>query len=372
MATRLNIIDELEESLSGHTIGYRAGKLRRISDLFLEAAASYSDAEVALFDDVMTRLIDEMQDSLRSEIARRLADIPNAPLNLIGKLAADSAIEVAGPVLEKSPRLDEASLVEHARTKDQPHLLAISRRETVSEAVTDVLVERGDKAVALSTTGNPGARFSETGRTILVERAKHDDELATSVWARTDMPRHHLVRLFTAASEQVRAALESADSRRTVFIRGLVTDVADGIQDEMRAQSRDSAAAWEEVEAIHRAGRLDETVIEGFAAGGEFDKTAAALSILCDLPIGVIERALVQDRTELVLLLARAIGLSWSSTRTILELRVRPAPLSIRAREDALAAFSRTRTETARKALRFLRLRERANAAESDRSGSPA
>ena len=83
--------------------------------------------------------------------------MPKAPHNVIRMLAFDDDVDVATPVLMHSERLDEASLVENARTKSQKHLFAISRRRALREPVTDVLVERGDRSVAISVAGNAGA-----------------------------------------------------------------------------------------------------------------------------------------------------------------------------------------------------------------------
>ena len=77
---------------------------------------------------------------------------------------------------------------------------------------------------------------------------------------------------------------------------------------------------------------------------------------------------MVQARAELVLLLAKAIGLSWDTAKAILSLRAGPGGVSLAKREESLASFTKLRQETARKALQFLRLRERAsisNAASS-------
>src|SRR6267142_460825 len=92
-----------------------------------------------------------------------------------GTVAFDDAIAVAGPVLSKSERLDEASLIEAARSKSQAHLMAISTRRVLSGAVTDVLVQRGNDDVIQSTLNNSGAEFSEGGFTRLVDRAEGCD-----------------------------------------------------------------------------------------------------------------------------------------------------------------------------------------------------
>ena len=77
------------------------------------------------------------------------------------RLAKDDDIAVAGPVLAQSPRLAEADLVDIARTKSQAHLLAISGRAGIGEAVTDVLVRRGDREVVRSVADNQPAQLSE-------------------------------------------------------------------------------------------------------------------------------------------------------------------------------------------------------------------
>ena len=366
MIGRQTVIDELEEALSSHAIGYRAETLRRVTDLFLFGAAQYSEQEIALFDDVMVRLLAQMETSVRAELARRLANIPYAPQNLIRKLAADRAIEVAGPVLKESERLDDETLVATAKTSGQEHMLAISQRASLSEAVTDVLVERGDHTVALSTVSNPGARFSDNGNAMLVERSKDDHEIAVAVWSRQDIPRRHLLKLFTAASENVRRALEAADRQKTNLIRDLVVEVSNHVQDQMRAHSHHYSEAHQIVTALHQAGELDEIKIREFANSGKFDETTVALSILCDLPIGASERAMVQYHTELLLLLAKAVGLSWNTTKAILSLRAGPGGISTSECEENLASFSKIRHETAAKALQFLRLRERASISKPD------
>ena len=82
--------------------------------------------------------------------------------------------------------------------------------KSLAETVTDVLVERGDRDVALSVVQNAGAKFSETGYVRLVKRSEGDDELAQSVGSRPEIPRQHFLKLLTTASKAVRIALEAA------------------------------------------------------------------------------------------------------------------------------------------------------------------
>src|SRR6202007_3369473 len=132
-------------------------------DLFVLGSARYSGEQIALFDDVMSRLLEQVEVSARAAFGHRLATNIKAPPKVMRGLALDNAIEVAGPVLTHSEHVDEGTLVESARTKSQDHLLAIARRKVLSENVTDVLVDRGNHEVTLTAANNPGAAFSDFG-----------------------------------------------------------------------------------------------------------------------------------------------------------------------------------------------------------------
>src|SRR5690242_15304536 len=126
---------------------------------------------------VISRLAEQIEAKARAELARRLAPVNRAPVAVIRALASDQAIEVAEPVLRQSPRLTEDDLLGFAQSQGQDRLLAISKRATVNEAVSFVLVTRGDREVVRSVARNDGAKFSHAGFGKLLERSAGDDEL---------------------------------------------------------------------------------------------------------------------------------------------------------------------------------------------------
>src|SRR6516164_784827 len=179
-----NLLDELQATLAHGTVARRVETLKRVTDLFINGAVDYSDDQVALFDDVFQCLLTHIEVSAKALLSNRLAPIDTAPPQTIRTLAFDDIIEVAGPVLTQSMRLDDKALIENARSKSQAHLMAISKRKVLSDAVTDVLVQRGNDEVVHSTVSNPGAEFTERGFTRLVTRAEGDDNLATCLGLR--------------------------------------------------------------------------------------------------------------------------------------------------------------------------------------------
>lgn len=349
-----SLIDELEASISQRNIGSRAEILRQITDLFVAGSGHFDNEQMVLFDDVMNRLVNEIEHSALVTFGEMLATIANSPPKVTRTLALDDSIDVAGPVLRRSECLDDETLIAGAKTKGQDHLLAISQRKRLSEGVTDVLVERGNQKVVISTAANVGARFSEFGYSTLVTRSENDSELALLVWSRPEIPREYLLTLFETASETVRLKFETADRSKADLVRGMVKQAADQIQTKLRDRSPNYAAARAYVEQLHKNGELTEAQIFKFAEMRKFDETAASLSLLTDLPIGAIERALVHDPGDQILVLAKSIDLSWKTARAILVL-----DSGVNATEY-LDRYKKLRPETARSAIQFYRLRERA------------
>jgi uncharacterized protein (DUF2336 family) len=363
MTPTLPLIDELEAAVTSGTSARRIEMLTRVTDLFIGGAPRYSSEQIGVFDDVMVRLMNTIEAKARAKLACRLAPIANAPSNVIHMLAFDNDIEVARLVLSQSERLDDGALLANASTKSQLHLFAISQRRLLSEAVTDVLVERGDRDVVHSVVKNSGARFSDAGFRMLVKRSVGDDDLAIRVGMRSDIPRPHFLVLLEKASSAVRARLSAENPQASTAIEGIVAEVVGGIRNEARNASPDFAAAQADVERQNKIRRLGEAEIYQYARDRKFEETAIALSVLCDTPIDVVERALLDPGAEIALILAKVAGLSSTTTKAILLLRAADRGMSAKDLEMALASFNRLQPDTARRVLGFFRTRVKKPAA---------
>jgi uncharacterized protein (DUF2336 family) len=361
MNVQENMIDQLEGLLASKDISRRADVLRKITDLFVIGSGKFSEQQIELFDTVMGQLLENIEQAARAQFGSRLVKLADAPRRTVRALAFDDAIEVAGPVLLHCERLDDDALLENARTKGQEHLLAISGRNVLAEAVTDVLAERGDQPVVSGIARNAGARFSDFGLSTLVRKARNDGDLALCVWSRADIPRQNLVNLFVEASEAVKNQLLEADPRKAELIKAAVAEASDRIQTSARAGSGDFAQAKAEVSALYSSGKLDEAQLRTFAHAASFDRVTVALSLMCNLPVGLVERAFVQNQTEQILVLAKAIDLSWVTTVALLLLRAGVKGSSRQQLDHCFASFSRLQTKTAQTALQFYRLREKAS-----------
>lgn len=154
MAAALSLIPELDDIVKNGTAERRAAAIERISDLFLQGAAHFETRHVALFDDILVGLVPATEIETRVELAERLSKLDNAPPTLVKQLAHENEIKIAGPILSRSPLLDDPTLIEIARAKGQEHLAAISGRPALSPSVTDVIVRRGDRDVVRHVAAN--------------------------------------------------------------------------------------------------------------------------------------------------------------------------------------------------------------------------
>ncbi|HTC03028.1 MAG TPA: DUF2336 domain-containing protein [Xanthobacteraceae bacterium] len=356
MGAAVSLIAELEDVIQRGTRAKRVDTLQRITALFLDGAKSYSDAHVDLFDDVFGLLIEEIETKARAELSRHLAPVGNAPAKLLRTLANDDDIAVAGPVLKYAPRLAETDLVGVATTKSQAHLYAISSRPALGEAVTDVLVRRGDREVAHRVADNRGARISQNGFVSLVKRAEDDGILAEKVGLRPDIPEPMFQELLTKATAVVRGrllAVATADGKAE--IHRVLAKVAKEVG--ARVGPRDYSAAQRIVLSLERAGRLNETALAAFCGDSKFEETVAALAMLAKVPITVAERFMGGERPDPVLILCRAIGLNWSTVKAIIMLRP-DAKSASHGLDSAFANYERLSTSTARRVVRFWQVRQ--------------
>jgi Uncharacterised protein conserved in bacteria (DUF2336) len=129
-----------------------------------------------------------------------------------------------------------------------------------------------------------------------------------------------------------------------------------------RTTSAAHAEAFSNVKGLFATGDLDETHLAGYATSGDFDGTSVALSLLSDLPIELIERVFVQSRLEQLLVILKALDVTWATAKAIILLRSEPSPVASEEIEHAHETFARLQPKTAKTAIQFYRLREQATA----------
>ena len=335
----------------------RAEAARRIAELFFQDAATLRSNHVDLFDGLLIDLVPYAELAARAELAERMSLLANAPRELVGQLARENEITIAGPLLRRSPVLDEAALIEIARVKGQGHLLAMSERAALSSDLTDVLVHRGDRDVVRRTAGNSGAHFSEGGYSTLIKRAGRDGVLTLKLGQRDDLSADLLKELLAGSIDVIRRRLfEVVKPARQAVIKQAMTEIS-GVPEQVESR-RDFMPAQRTVLALHRDGHLNEGALLGFAKSHRYEESVAALSAMSGVKIATLDRLISGDRHDPILIVGKTIGLEWVAVRALLLLRLGPhrvpAPADI---EAARVNFARLMPSTAERVVQFWKSR---------------
>ena len=354
MGSERSLISELDEAIKSSGSDRRIQTLRRVTDLFLTNADRYEPEQVELFDDVLGHMIKHIESRALIELSQRLAPVDNAPLHVIRTLAMNDTIEIARPVIESSNRLSMSDLVSIASTKSQDHLLAITGRNEIDEAVTDVLVARGNDEVARKVAINQGARLSRTGYAALVRRAEHDDTLAHSVGRRADIPPQLFAGLLRKATETVRARL-LADRSDTDDVSQAVHAASGDLA--KASVARDYSSAKRFVQPMYHDGKLSEDAVLDFARDKRIEDVIVALSLLCSTQLEIIEKIVHGSQIDGLLIPCKAAGLSWQTAKTIICLNPCHRTLTDERHEQMQKDYLKLSLTTAQRILRFWQIR---------------
>ncbi len=360
MAVATSLIPGLDEIIKHGDPDRRAEAARRITELYFEEAATLRSDHVDLFDGALINLVPATETASRVELAERLAVIANAPRGLVGQLAREDEILIAGPLLRRSPVIDEGALIDIARIKGQGHLLAMSERPALSPGVTDVIVRRGDRDVVRRAAGNAGALFSPTGYSVLITRASQDGVLTLKVGQRDDLSDQQLKDLLAGSIDIIRRRLfEVVKPARQAAIKQAMSEIS-GVPEPVESR-RDFAPALRTILALRSAGELNEAALLGFAKAFKYEESIAALAAMSGVRIGTLDRLITGERYDPILIVGKVVGLDWATVRALILLRLGahrvPSPTDI---ESARVNFARLMPSTAQRVVNFWQTRQSA------------
>jgi uncharacterized protein (DUF2336 family) len=200
------ISDELKALIALSKDSTKRGRnqlFNNISDLFLTDDERLSEREHALITSILSKLLTEIETTLRQNLAEGLAELEHAPHDLINLLANDE-IEVARPILFKSHILAEPDLIEIIQNRSKEHLLVIADRDDVSATISELLINFGDEDVVSHLIENGDAKISRESMEYLVEESRRIDRFQEPLIARHDIPADLAHKMFWWVSAALR------------------------------------------------------------------------------------------------------------------------------------------------------------------------
>jgi uncharacterized protein (DUF2336 family) len=346
------LIADIEAVISGGLPERRVLMLQRVLHLFLSSAARLNDNQICVFDDVLVRLIEHIEAPSLVQLSSTLSTLSPAPQQAIRRLACHKDIAVAAPMLLRSLALSSTVLVEIASHLSRQHLLVISCRRTLDEALTDILLKRGDVEICRVLAKNAGAKFSEGGYAAIVAAAEPNKDIAESLVFRPDLPPAMLRELLSKATDAVRLALlKAAPPKLRQCIREALDDIASHVS-QKAPEPVVYSEAYARIVTLNNSGQLKDSVVNRFAMRHEATNVIASLCVLSGAPIEVIEPLMEEKSCDGLIVACRAARLDWQTALSIIRSRSVPQ-LSEQERALAKEKFEKLCLSVAQQTIRF-------------------
>ena len=278
--------------------------LNAVTDLFL-LDHDPSETSKEHYGEIATSSLPHLDDNARRDYAQNVASLPSLPHTVATTLAQDSDVGVARLVLKLSPVLTDTDLAAIALSQSQQHLVAIAERAQLSEGLTDILVERGDRDVLHTVSANEGAAFSDSGFDRLLERGGQDEQIAQAISRRSDLTP-------TRSSRVLRIVEQLADGAR------------DGASISLAREARQQRLEVKLLLAdlVAKVRELDDVIIM-LADDDRAYHLAQVLAQSAGITTEQALRVLMQRDATGIAVTCRSLGVTAGAYRSVLKLRAR-------------------------------------------------
>lgn len=290
--------------------------------------------------EAMETLARDQLTRVRAILSQALHHVVDAPREVIRILAEDTEIEVSGPVLENSPVLTDADLLEIIEAGPATGgLNAISRRHNVSEQVADAIVGTDDIDAIADLLGNDSAQIREETLDDLIERADSIELWQAPLVGRPTLPKGAAERLARFVADNLLEVLQARadlDPRQLDAVKREVANRLAGGDHVDDAKTRAAGGDFlriepplEQVRRQHEAGTLTDQVVGRALQAGDQSFVFGALIVLGDVETDVARRIFMEKSAKGILALCWRAGLPVKTAVQIEQRMGRLAPSDI-------------------------------------------
>lgn len=365
-------VSKLIDLARNRTSEGRNALVSAIGDLIEETDRQFSAQELALMNDILKKLIQDVAGPIRKSLAQKLAHNRSAPVEVI-EILANEEIDIAASILQHSELLSDRALIEIIRKRTRSHRLAIAMRKHVSGGVSDALVEPKESDVIKRLLENHGAEISQATLAYLVDQSATLDEFQEPLLRRHDLNPDLAKRMYVHVSAGLRDfILAHFDVDRAELDASLAEVTTEALEKATAENHVDAAQAL--ADKLAQRQELTHDLVVQTLRRGEVPLFEAMMSQMTGLPQDLASRLMYEEEADGFVIAARVSGFDRSTFTTLFLLLQRIHPRG--AADDpqqlrrGLELFDRLRPETARKVvarytinpdfLRALRQRPRA------------
>ena len=334
----------------------RRALLRELTDHFF-GSTTRSATEDELYGSVLSELSADMEAAVRQELSARFAVRADAPRALIRRLANDQ-FDVADAVLRASTVLTEADLLGVVRVHGQEHLRAVSSRSEVPEAVSEVIVERGDDETLGTLLRNDGARLSRIASETAVERAKANPSLHAATVERSSLPADLLNEMYFIVEARLRQHILTQNALMDpVLLEAALAAGRTSIATDDGILPADYAESLAYVQELAAANQLSPQMLARFLRSGSRTPFLISLSQLSDVDFHTARQIVERRELDALAVICRAADLDRALFLTFAVVILSDDGDAMTKAHSYAHLYAELTIEQARRTLRFWRMR---------------
>jgi uncharacterized protein (DUF2336 family) len=281
-------------------VGQKLGEVRPVDLPALTAKKQ------ALTVETIEALAVDTSGRVREAIARALRQSIDAPLHVVQQLARDIEIKVAAPILQNSPMLGDADLVDIMNSGPIKGVLnAIAKRRNVGQGVTELLVNRaiatpGEVSAVADLLANETAKIGSGTMNKIIDVAPEHGDWHGSLAARKDLTADNLRRVASIPSDAIAQTMSQRNDLDDAAMAALSHMVAKRMAELTKKRTEEAPAARPAADLF----------LMSVMRGGKIGPVGAAISLRAGIPTEVTARILNSKNPKALVALAWKAGLS--------------------------------------------------------------
>jgi uncharacterized protein (DUF2336 family) len=311
-------LETLQQASSGSLPQSRFDEIYlAVTTLFQHQNGGFAEHERKLAADILKRLSKDVEMSIRIALAERLAGDSAAPHDLI-VLLCDDRIEVARPILARSPVLSDADLVRVIENGSEGHQIVVAARPAIGESVSAALARHACEAAVIALLRNGSAKIGRSAFEQLSERARRMPDLQAPLVERSDLPQELAHRLYLWVSGALKTSLIARYPEAAQTLASTIEQTTASLQSEEPPITGVNARKL--VEKLHASGQLRASFLIRVLNQGQMELFEYAFAALLSMEPNTMHKALYGDNPMTVALACRAAGIDRSVFQTVFNL----------------------------------------------------
>ncbi|KAF0113861.1 MAG: hypothetical protein FD128_1083 [Hyphomonadaceae bacterium] len=312
--------------------------LHEVTDLFFESHATSTPAEQHMFGDLIGKVAFDLNNEVRKELSARF----------IGGHAA--------PILQHTKSLTDEDLVKIVQNKGTHYQIAVSKRDEVSEVLSDALVTHGNDDVLTHLLRNEGAQISEITYDKVVTRAEANPDLHGPMVARKAIPPEVLNQLYSMVSGPMRKEiLERNQNLSPEEVEAAMARARTKIGVQTGALPADFEAAQARLTELSAQGELDPGQLPNIWRSDDTTLFALAFAQIVGVDYFAISKLINSADVDGMAMLCRAKNFPRALFVSIAALTIGNNGMEDAAKLGHL--YNEVPVEAAQRALRFMQIR---------------